>query len=1326
MAGFFLYVSNTTSKEAGHRCFHEIQTVNTTPSADQKINCSVHGRYVFYYNERLPGVEYPSYYSKYAFYELCELEVYGCSKEGVYGLDCNKPCPANCQERRCDVNTGHCLGCLSGYQGLTCSQVCKQGFFGDECSRRCGNCRNRQTCHHINGSCLNGCDEGVKGWNCTTECDPGFYGKHCIHNCSENCNVIGSCDRFSGACEGGCKPGWTGITCKQIPTESQTGAIVGGIFAVIGIILIAVAVVILYKRLKPRISRQRTAGNKKTDSSNKPTFSKIYQNIDKGGDAGGSGDNERRKPFTSANKENIASDEVDIDEKIHEENPYGDFYVNDETKPDFDVKNLGKIIEEKSKNEDDDFKKEYATLLYGVRYPCDVGKLPENVPKNRFKTTFPYNHSRVILEDTHSDYINANYINGFHKEGRYIASQGPKQNTMSDHWLMIWQENVAQIVMLTNLKEGLKDKCFQYWPDVHECMTCGNIDLCTIEEKNYANYVIRKIKVSNKKLNTSRTALQYQYTTWPDHGTPDPICLLLFHNHVTRTHQKGHGGPVLVHCSAGIGRTGTYIAIDSLSEALKKRKKINIAEYVKKMRENRMNMVQTYEQYKTIFLTLHEMVKAPVKVQNTSDFLSKLDNQHVKSSPIREEFQKLLNLRPCYTDTNYKMASQNGDVSSTVRPVDRYIIFLTSSVPKRGNYINAIFLPSLTSQKTFIITCHPTQGHSVDLLRLLIDHESNLVISMEPLNNIETSKQWFPDSSKPRTVQPYKTRLLTERTDDIKCSKIEIDRGASEGGWVAEIVEPLSELTKDNPQAISQIIAFVMFAKNNESDAPITVVSRDGASLCGVFCAVYNAIQQLTMDNEVDVFSVVRQLQIRRPELCSTLQEYSLIHDTLKKYVHSRDNSTGENIYFNQVTKQWMCLILDILLITVYVCALENLALRKPFWEDQEWKDPNVEWRGGNAVDGLYTNRSAAGDQCVISENGRRTATWRVDLGGVVSISHIDIYYRTGNKDPPAFTHRMAGFFLYVSNTTSKEDGHLCFHEIQTVNTTPSADQKINCPVHGRYVIYYNERLPGVDYPSYYSEFAFYELCELEVYGCRQVGVYGLDCNKPCPVNCQKRRCVINTGHCLGCLSGYQGLTCSQVCKQGFFGDECSRLCGNCRNQQTCHHINGSCLNGCDEGVKGWNCTTECDPGFYGKHCIHNCSENCNVTGSCDRFSGACKGGCKAGWTGITCKQISTASEESQVGAIVGGIFAVIVVILIAFAVVILYKRLNPRMSRQQTAGNKRTDSSNIRMKDKRITDNKIIEQQRPDQKNEDSEYYTELQVSNEACQYEVLKNCLK
>ena len=86
----------------------------------------------------------------------------------------------------------------------------------------------------------------------------------------------------------------------------------------------------------------------------------------------------------------------------------------------------------------------------------------------------------------------------------------------------------------------------------------------------------------------------------------------------------------------------------------------------------------------------------------------------------------------------------------------------------------------------------------------------------------------------------------------------------------------------------------------------------------------------------------------------------------------------------------------------------------------------------------------------------------------------------------------MAGFFLYISNTTSKEDGHLCFHEIQTVNGTPSEDQRINCSVHGRYVIYYNERRHDVTYPDFFSEHAYYELCELEVYGEHDEGNFNM------------------------------------------------------------------------------------------------------------------------------------------------------------------------------------------------------------------------------------------
>lgn len=155
-----------------------------------------------------------------------------------------------------------------------------------------------------------------------------------------------------------------------------------------------------------------------------------------------------------------------MDEKIHNENPYGDVYKNEKTIPYVAVENLGNEIIEKSKNENDGFKKEYATLLYGERYPRNVAKRPENIPRNRFKTTFPYDHSRVVLVRTNTDYINANYIDGLNREKQYIAAQGPKPNTVSDFWCMAWQEDVNQIIMLTNLKEGRKS----YGIRITECI----------------------------------------------------------------------------------------------------------------------------------------------------------------------------------------------------------------------------------------------------------------------------------------------------------------------------------------------------------------------------------------------------------------------------------------------------------------------------------------------------------------------------------------------------------------------------------------------------------------------------------------------------------------------------------------------------------------------------------------------------------------------------------------------------------------------------------------------------------------------------------------
>lgn len=143
-----------------------------------------------------------------------------------------------------------------------------------------------------------------------------------------------------------------------------------------------------------------------------------------------------------------------VNEKVHAGNQIDDvFQIKEHCTIDIDVTELGKGFEGNKKNDDSGFKKEYASLLYGDQYPCNIGKLPGNITKNRFKAILPYDHSRITLERKCSDYINANYIDGIGQENDYIATQGPKQNTVNDFWVMVWQEKVAQIVMLTNLVE---------------------------------------------------------------------------------------------------------------------------------------------------------------------------------------------------------------------------------------------------------------------------------------------------------------------------------------------------------------------------------------------------------------------------------------------------------------------------------------------------------------------------------------------------------------------------------------------------------------------------------------------------------------------------------------------------------------------------------------------------------------------------------------------------------------------------------------------------------------------------------------------------------
>ncbi|XP_052695925.1 uncharacterized protein LOC128174403, partial [Crassostrea angulata] len=210
-----------------------------------------------------------------------------------------------------------------------------------------------------------------------------------------------------------------------------------------------------------------------------------------------------------------------------------------------------------------------------------------------------------------------------------------------------------------------------------------------------------------------------------------------------------------------------------------------------------------------------------------------------------------------------------------------------------------------------------------------------------------------------------------------------------------------------------------------------------------------------------------------------------------------------------------------------------NVALHKSAWQLHPYETSNfrVFLSASNAVDGLKTNLSFSGGQCTESANHQYEAMWRIDLGAVLGINHIILYYRTDNVAwglSHGFVGRFLGFSVYISNTTNREDGVICFKDSQhfTKYTIPAV-LTLNCTHHGRYVIYYNNRTAS-NLPSDYSQYAYNELCEFEVYGCPTPDYYGETCSLSCSPHCINSNCHIETGYCFGCKDGYHGPMCEQ------------------------------------------------------------------------------------------------------------------------------------------------------------------------------------------------------
>uniref|UniRef100_A0A8C7DMQ2 protein-tyrosine-phosphatase n=1 Tax=Oncorhynchus kisutch TaxID=8019 RepID=A0A8C7DMQ2_ONCKI len=206
--------------------------------------------------------------------------------------------------------------------------------------------------------------------------------------------------------------------------------------------------------------------------------------------------------------------------------------------------------------------------------------------------------TKACLFPQRSDYINASFMDGYKQKNAYIGTQGPLEKTYGDFWRMVWEQNVLVIVMTTRTNEGGRKKCGQYWPleeggqEVYSHMAVVNQRV-----DNHSHYSQTTLELYNMEVQQPQVT-HFQYLSWPDYGVPT--------SRQQRQAVKGMGPrwrghplgpPMVVHCSAGIGRTGTFCALDICLSQLQDMGTLNVCQTVRWMRTQRAFTIQTPDQY---------------------------------------------------------------------------------------------------------------------------------------------------------------------------------------------------------------------------------------------------------------------------------------------------------------------------------------------------------------------------------------------------------------------------------------------------------------------------------------------------------------------------------------------------------------------------------------------------------------------------------------------------------------------------------------------------------------------------------------------------------
>ncbi|XP_065806754.1 receptor-type tyrosine-protein phosphatase delta isoform X30 [Labrus bergylta] len=575
--------------------------------------------------------------------------------------------------------------------------------------------------------------------------------------------------------------------------------------------------------------------------------------------------------------------------------------------PPIPIMDLADHQERLKANDNLKFSQEYESIDPGQQFTWEHSNLEVNKPKNRYANVIAYDHSRVLLSAIDgipgSDYINANYIDGYRKQNAYIATQGSLPETFGEFWRMIWEQRSAIIVMMTKLEERSRVKCDQYWP-TRGTETYGLIQVTLLDTVELATYCVRTFALFKNGSSEKREVRQFQFTAWPDHGVPEhPTPFLAFLRRVKACNPPD-AGPMVVHCSAGVGRTGCFIVIDAMMERIKHEKTVDIYGHVTLMRAQRNYMVQTEDQYVFIHDALQEAVNCgttEVPARNLYAYIQKLTQieggENVTGMEL--EFKRLANTK-AHTS---RFISANLPCNKFKNRLVNIMPYESTRVclqPIRGvegsDYINASFIDGYRQQKAYIATQGPLAETTEDFWRMLWEHNSTIVVMLTKLREMGREKchQYWPAERSARyqyfVVDPMAEYNMPQyilrefKVTDARDGQSRTVRQFQFTDWPEQGV----------PKSGEGFIDFIgQVHKTKEQfgqDGPISVHCSAGVGRTGVFITLSIVLERMRYEGVVDIFQTVKMLRTQRPAMVQTEDQYQFCYRAGLEYLGSFDH----------------------------------------------------------------------------------------------------------------------------------------------------------------------------------------------------------------------------------------------------------------------------------------------------------------------------------------------------------------------------------------------------------------------------------------------------